>query len=230
MKIVLVAAAAVSGFLAVAGSARAADLVPESGYDWSGLYIGGQVGAQFLNGSVSDPGFVDPLSGDYSDTGFTYGGFLGFNHQIQAVVLGIEADLEGTSTNASTSFGEDVLSPVEGTAEIDLQGSIRARMGYAADNMLIYVTGGYSWASADLDFNYEFAPLADDSFSETLDGWTVGAGFEYGWENWSTRLEYRYTDYGKASSGIEDCCAGPPDSQVHDLETHTVRLGIAYRF
>jgi outer membrane immunogenic protein len=231
MKRVLYLATAMSGLLSVCGPSNAADPVTDTGYDWSGLYIGGQVGAQFLDGSVEDPGGVGFTTGEYDDTGFIYGGFLGLNHQFDSIVIGVEADLEGTTTDDTSSrFGFGANTDVRGTADIDLQGSLRARLGYAADNMLIYVTGGYAWASADFDYLYDAAPVADDSFSETLSGWTVGGGVEYGWDAWSTRLEYRYTDYGKASSGIADCCAGPPNGQDHDLNTHSIRLGVAYRF
>lgn len=231
MRKFLVTATALSGLLAITGSVQAADALTDAVYDWSGLYVGGQVGVQFLEGSVEDPAGVGFTTGEYDDTGFTYGGFLGYNHQIESIVLGFEADLEGASTSATSSrFGLGALTDIRGTAKIDLQGSLRARIGYAIDNMLIYATGGYAWADADFDYLLDAAPLADDSFNDTLEGWTVGGGLEYGWNNWSARLEYRYTDYGKASSTIVNCCAPPPNAQDHDLDTHTVRLGVAYRF
>ena len=38
------------------------------------------------------------------------------------------------------------------------------------------------------------------AISDTLTGWTVGAGCEHAWTNhFTTRIEYRYTDYGRAS-------------------------------
>jgi outer membrane immunogenic protein len=214
--------------LSVCGSANAADPAAYTAYDWSGFYFGGQVGTQSLDGSVEDPARQDASAGEYSGTGLVYGVLIGINHQSGSIVMGVEADLQGTSTDdTSPRFG---FNDVRGTAEIDLQGSLRVRLGYAANNILIYLTGGYAWANADFDYMWAGSPSADDSFSKTLNGWALGSGLEYGWDRWSARLEYRYIDYDRVSSDIVNCCADPPFSQDHDLDTHAILLGIAYHF
>ncbi|RUW97818.1 porin family protein, partial [Mesorhizobium sp. M2A.F.Ca.ET.037.01.1.1] len=46
--------------------------------------------------------------------------------------------------------------------------------------------------------HYEEGPTADSS-SHTKAGWTLGAGVEYAFaQNWTTRVEYRYTDSGSS--------------------------------
>ena len=70
------------------------------------------------------------------------------------------------------------------------------------------------------------APIVFD-YSETLTGWTVGGGVEYAFtDNLIGRVEYRYTDFGDAQSTIPLL---PGNAKV-DLDSHTVRLGIAYKF
>jgi outer membrane immunogenic protein len=55
-------------------------------------------------------------------------------------------------------------------------------------------------AFADIEHTYVFANTRFEGISSTRTGWTVGAGWEYGFTpNWSARLEYRYTDFGSYS-------------------------------
>jgi len=229
MKKVILASAFV---LALDGASQAADVTEPmpAGYNWSGFYIGGQVGWQWLEGDFEDPAYEGGIGTDYSDDGFVGGGHVGFNYQMDAIVLGVEADIEGVDGEAKATDTSSFDDTVTGRASIDLQGSIRARLGWARDNLLVYATGGYAWADGDFSYTLENTGVTDD-FSETIDGWTVGGGLEYGFsDNISTRIEYRYTDYSEASGDITKCCAGPPNAQDHDLDTHTVRLGITYRF
>ena len=93
---------------------------------------------------------------------------------------------------------------VTGTVESGVQGSVRARAGYAFGRFLPYVTGGVAIGSfytdaqvfgTDLDGVTNFA--ASGTKSATRVGWTFGAGVEYAVNNhWSLRAEYRYTDFG----------------------------------
>ena len=57
--------------------------------------------------------------------------------------------------------------------------------------------------------------------------WTVGAGLEYAFtQNWTTRVEYRYSDFGKftdnpaTDSGL--LCPTKPTTQA-------VRVGFSYK-
>jgi outer membrane immunogenic protein len=109
------------------------------------------------------------------------------------------------------------------------QGSLRARVGYAKDEYLIYATGGLAFAN--YDFDYTCCGLGfgiGDQFDETLLGGTVGGGvarqLHDGWVTW---VDYRYTAYEEASSGIVNCCAPAPNSQDHEMDTHAVRVGLS---
>lgn len=77
-------------------------------------------------------------------------------------------------------------------------------------------------------------------------GWTVGGGVDYQFlQNWTVRLEYRYTDFGTtkiASSGVATCtpanngtCEGIGNGAVSSSvkfreNMHGVRVGLAYEF
>ena len=79
------------------------------------------------------------------------------------------------------------------TAHSKWGGSIRGRLGYAADHALLYVTGGAAFVSNETSIPSTGITIGGD---DTRVGWTVGAGFDYAFtNNWFTGLEYRYSQY-----------------------------------
>jgi outer membrane immunogenic protein len=168
-------------------------------YDWSGVYVGVQGGYVWTS--------VDALGGDEDFNGGVLGGLVGWNTQHNNLVFGIEGDF------AHTWNDEDFAGVEVGT---DWQGSVRARLGYAFDRTLIYATGGVAFTRAYVDgFGFDE--------EEVLTGWTVGGGIEQAFtENWTARVEYRYSDYGSEDFGL-----GAGD---FDIDEHTVRAAISYKF
>jgi hypothetical protein len=89
---------------------------------WSGFYGGGQVGGDFHNVGFTNDGnatiaqfkSTDPVLaavainpmlplGNLTTGGLSYGGFVGYNYQIDDIVLGIELDLShAMSTTTAT--------------------------------------------------------------------------------------------------------------------------------
>ena len=66
------------------------------------------------------------------------------------------------------------------TLDTDLLATARARVGYADDNLLFYVTGGAAWLTADLSLDEKsedakFGPKDMSSF-----GGVAGLGMEWG--------------------------------------------------
>jgi anti-sigma regulatory factor (Ser/Thr protein kinase) len=99
-----------------------------------------------------------------------------------------------------------------------------------------------------LDNGKPFAPFerSDPDLTRSLEGsdlragWTAGGGFEYILEqNWSVRLEYRYTDLGEYSKsvpltsncGIGSCSSTATNAVINLHPTdNTVRVGLALGF
>lgn len=215
----LLVVTALSGFVAFAGSASAADPVVDLPHDWSGFYIGVQGGYGWgSDNNVVESGGIT-LEEDLE--GFVGGAHLGWNTQFDSIVLGIEADVEASSMDADITGGAD------NTAELDINalGSLRARVGYAMDTVLIYATGGLAVGDTD----YEISDgLATESFDDTAFGYTVGGGVEVAFtETLSGRLEYRYTDLGNESF---PSVLFPTDAFSADHDFHAVRAGISWNF
>jgi outer membrane immunogenic protein len=231
------AVALVSGLLLAPVSAFSADLggypggMKDGPYErpaiyaqWTGLYVGlqggylwGDAGHSFSNGAPSDNSDPD---------GFIGGGHIGYNLQSGSIVYGIEADIEGGDVGGSFTN----LTGLSSTGAVDLnwQGSLRARLGVVHGSMLFYATGG--WAFGDFDFSGGPAPgPACCGYSETLNGWTIGGGIEWALsKNLTTRFEYRYTDFGRASGDLAPGYVGV--IMPVELETHAIRAGLSYKF
>ena len=188
-------------------------------FNWTGGYVGLQFGYGWGDvNAISGPlGGFDQSYG-YSSDGIVGGAHAGYNFQMGNVVYGLETDLELTDQSSS---GIGSLGSTHQT-DIDWQGSLRARVGYAMDRTLLYVTGG--WAFADVSVSSESGLLRSTDYRN---GWTLGGGLEYAFSEMMTaRLEYRYTDYGVV--GFNSGAVGLKDET--DLTTQTVRAGISVKF
>ena len=216
----------------MSGYALAADAVvvespPEvsvvPAFNWTGGYIGGQVGYLWGEGDfVSEDGSTAESEPD----GWLGGVYAGYNYQFDNnFVIGGDADFAWTGADDSVS-AFDAAGAFIGTldSELDWEGAVRLRLGYAVDRFLPYVAGGVAFGRLSHDvFNGGGALLGSDD--DTSVGWTLGVGLEYAFtDNLIGRAEYRYTDFGDFDFAISDFTA------TTDLTTNDVRLGIAYKF
>ena len=197
-------------------------LVP-TGVNWSGVYIGGHVGAgwgdvdwsiletPFFNGADPKKDTAFPEGGRISHDieGWLAGGHLGFNQQFGRVVGGVEVSLSGgdieeedfNEHEVKLSSGEDHVVGVR--TEIDSLFMATVRIGHAWDRVLAYLKGGYASADVDIEGGEEFfngGVLEREgafSSSERHHGFTVGGGFEFALTNRVIfGLEYNYVDLG----------------------------------
>ncbi|WP_181313909.1 outer membrane protein [Phreatobacter cathodiphilus] len=195
-------------------------------FSWSGFYIGGQVGGVWYNDRtrelVTATGVATGFDQGFNTSGVTGGIHAGFNYQVKNFVVGLEGDLEASGVNGNYPVGNG-----NGWRfRSNFQGSVRLRAGVAVDRTLFYVTGGL--AVAQLRYGY-FSPTVIEYVSRTQAGWTVGAGVEYAvTPNWTARLEYRYSDYGRVSNA--SAVVFPGWTYRHNPRSHAVRVGVTYLF
>jgi outer membrane immunogenic protein len=218
---------------------------------WNGPYIGVSFGHGFgnLDGGITvlDPASVPYAHGplNYSvDAKDNFGGIqLGINRQIGQLVVGIEADVQTSDIAGSsrTSFAPPVIFPFTYSAatSIDWFTTLRARLGLASNDRLIYVTGGL--AVGDVNYNATYLITPNSAFAkvksnETQSGYVLGAGVEQSFaSNWSLKLEYQYINLGDQNAeGKLFFANGVPSGETvktsFDTEIHTVRIGLNYRF
>jgi outer membrane immunogenic protein len=190
------------------GAASAADLpiYPSSGvlpgtpslysraHIWTGLYVGVNAGGAFGNFSANSTfGGLSADLGSASASGFIGGGQVGAQIQYQHFVLGIEGDFQGSSQDHSDTFGGLGI-PVTVTESMPWFATVRGRLGWAVDNILLYGTGGV----AVVDGKLSASALGLTASTETSHiGWTAGAGVEWAFApHWSAKVEYLYLDSG----------------------------------
>ena len=189
-------------------------------YDWTGFYLGLQAGYGWSQvdqprGPIGGP-FTTPQP-DADGDGWLGGAHVGYNHQFDAILVGLEADIEWTNVEGDDGGGGGLTDAFE----FEWMGSVRARLGYAFERFLAYGTGGYAFMHGTSSNNL------GASDSATFHGWTAGVGGEYAiGERVSVRAEYRYTDFASETMVIPV----PGYGEKIDPDLHSVRLGFSYRF
>jgi outer membrane immunogenic protein len=156
----------------VATTALAADLsaqrtytkapAVEQVYNWTGFYVGGDIGAAGRNhdftSSFSQPDDTPNVQNNrFRDTSFAGGFHAGYNWQFASnLVVGVEGDWQSMRSNHSfcrqTAIGSDACQDNDlgfgsvsgGTNSI---ATARARLGWTVDRVMVYGTGGAAFAN-----------------------------------------------------------------------------------
>jgi outer membrane immunogenic protein len=182
-------------------AAPAAEYTEPAVKDWSGAYVGGT--ANWGHGQYD-------ATGGRSAAGFGGGLYGGYNMQSGNIVYGAEADINYGDNDAKNSARK---------MEQGVNGSVRGRVGYDLNPVLVYGTAGVAASSVKATGN------AGGSDKNTLLGWTAGAGAEaLVTNNVTARVEYRYSDYGSKDFNL------PGGKVSSGYDEHSVRVGMGVKF
>jgi len=226
------------------GVAKAADVPPMPPitapvYNWTGLYVGADLGGGWSKGSTDYAFSGTPIAGGSgSSNAFSSivgGTRAGYNLQTGGWVFGFEADVptarEGGSRAASSgcvsgscaglaqSFGE----------QLPWFGTVRGRVGLTpASGWLFYATGGLAYGPLLADGSA--VPAAPLGFSsDTNVGWTLGVGVEAALAgDWTWKLEYLYLKPEDANHVVS--VPGFTFTANGHAYDNLVRAGLNYRF
>jgi len=256
---------------------RAPVAAPIAAYNWTGWYAGGNLGYSwgrarsdfdvpdfaFITGTAAGTVNVPGFSGsDKANLNGVIGGLqLGYNWQTSSSwLLGIETDFQWSGEKGSRALSADPIafavsgegiaidSATNYTAKISWFGTLRGRLGFVADRVLFYGTGGFAYGNVKLsganttsvsvtDLVFLTGTTTTDfvtpfSASKTKTGWTLGAGVEgVSWWNdrWTWKAEYLYVDLGRLHTN-----AVMPSGDILAISTkftdHILRAGLNYHF
>ncbi len=190
------------------------DALAASTYDWSGIYAGlGLTASRFSDTDTLFPGFES--SGD----GANATAFAGINFQLDSWVFGVEADY----SRPNADF--DVLPAGYQSVEITEMASVRARIGFAVDKVMLYGTAGLGYAQADVTaFTGLAAPV---TVTTELDGFgaVYGLGIDYAiTNNVVIGLQYQHQDYNDFGKG------NTLPGQVIDAKFDSITARVIFKF
>lgn len=240
-------------------------------FTWTGFYAGVNAGYAWGRDTVtnasSDEGLQNSLNGLEAERvklksgGFTGGGQLGYNYQLSSgFVAGLEGDVEYVGPRRKRKLDNNFSFAPPGAdltfadadsyavrSSTDVLSTVRGRLGYAFDRILVYGTGGvaignvtnrYSLTSVetasrggtviDVDSSSSFAGHS----SQVKTGYVFGGGIEYALpptnftgNGVTLRAEYLHYDLGRQTL--------PQHTALYTKvrnEGDLVRAGVNYKF
>jgi outer membrane immunogenic protein len=235
-------------------------------FNWTGFYVGANFGGGWANDSITGSSSftsggattTSTFSGNNNYSGILGGGQIGANYEFpNNWVIGVEADVDGSNLSGSTSnCATNAAGTTVGCSAINTKindfGTVRGRLGYAANNVLFYGTGGWAWGQSSTTSTLTCtiaaggvcpggaAPLTGGSASAsttTTNGWAAGAGVEWAFNrNWSLRVEYLHLQFngigenfsstGTTGAGAFTATSTSSTNSSNDI----VRVGVNYLF
>jgi outer membrane immunogenic protein len=225
-----------------------ANYAPVVAANWTGFYLGGNLGAgtgrdrSVLTDTVSGNSELFNLAPD----GINGGVQAGYNWQAGNWVYGLETDIHASAQedNKTCLLTCSAAASLAYDAKLPWFGTVRGRFGYSIGSTLFYATGGFAYGGVKTDITASGGgvPAQTIPLSQTRTGWTAGAGIETPFTflglfgpNWTTKTEYLYVDLGKSTNGftLVGAPGGPgnaPGVLTTEVHEHIFRTGLNYHF
>lgn len=151
-------------------------------------------------------------------------------------VIGVEADFDGTGIGSSGALGDFAAGFPYGNgayvgvgSDIHYFGTVRGRLGFAFDRLLIFGTGGFAYADTS---SYVNSPTYGVSAYKNNfhTGIAYGGGFEFALtNNLLLRAEYLRLDLNKKA--IVNADNGSATYAIYERPVvDLVRVGLSYKF
>jgi outer membrane immunogenic protein len=221
-------------------------------YDWTGFYVGGNVGGHWGNDKISTTtdgagfGAAGALAIDAASPvtlhpdGFIGGVQAGYNLEGSGGVWGVEVDanwLGGSATRSLTNIPSIApLDVMTNTAQATFLSTFRMVWGTTllSDRSVLFLTAGFALETLKTtDTMSQLGVITSTSSSTLQPGLAAGGGFEYALtDNLSAKVEYLYVAIKRVNSNITPTVAGTPDviAVTHDYTDNIGRFGLNFKF
>jgi outer membrane immunogenic protein len=227
---------------------------PIAYYNWTGFYVGGNIGYSVGNDRIGQTlavpatGFTDVnfADGVVAPKGVLGGVQLGYNWQGgRNWLTGVEFDFQGASQqdkacgSLTCETASQAGTPLQETLNVEQKlqyfGTARARLGVVDDNVLFYVTGGGAYGRVNETTNVILnvgagasATFASSQITDNRFGWVAGAGIEAAlWGNWTAKVEYLYMNLGNLAANTSAVAVpGAPPIPATLTTTSSIRDNI----
>jgi outer membrane immunogenic protein len=237
--------------------------IASAAHNWTGLYAGVNAGGAWGSSDANTSTVYSNSGTSYftrdaipaiaavgaqhiNSSGAVAGAQIGYNWQVNNLLLGIETDFQyyGLKGSSTASGIYPCCAPsaftINSSVQSDWLFTARPRIGWAVQDWLIYATGGLAVGEVNGNFSFSdnFAAASESaSLLVTKTGWTAGTGVEYGALGpWTVKLEYLHVDLGTASVNSSNLATPaftfPMNPFTHsvDLRSDMVRIGLNYHF
>jgi outer membrane immunogenic protein len=180
--------------------------------NWTGFYIGANIGGAWSDNSWTDSRFLTNFGNNGNNGAFIGGGQVGGNYQIGQFVVGGEWDFDWAGSHNGPGVFIPGVGPVQISGHSRYITTVAARFGYAIDQWLVYGKAGGGWVGnnnlsvTDLTTGVSVSCGTFTNFTNcgnNSGGWLVGAGAEWAFApHWSLKFEYDYLGLGNRSFTI----------------------------
>lgn len=199
-------------------------------YNWTGCYIGANVGRGFAFEEYNDPLAVPPevFLGSHTAEGFIGGGQAGCDYQVGQFIFGFQGSGQAANLHSTHLALGDFYS-----TSVPWLATATARVGHTIiPNLIVYGQGGVAWTH-DHETKVDLVTgLLEGTADVTRTGWTVGVGGEYLiTPNVSVFADYNFMDFG-TNRTIYTTPDIPPAFFPLDIkqQVQTARVGVNVRF
>lgn len=240
-------------------------------FSWTGFYIGGHLGwhrtddgsylvapndaatIAFWNTACVTGGSCNPNHGGAKGDGAIGGLQAGYNWQMSNWLIGVEADISG-STSGATHFNQELNTALVGpsnswrsiaTTNVEWVSTVRGRLGVLlSPTFLAYITGGLAvagverdWSQAYTNGNGSFNGTTYGRSKTTETGFALGAGAEWALGHKVTLgAEYLYVGLGSqrfgatfVTGGVSSITNSNFTVRGGDIDNHIARLKVNFK-
>jgi len=199
-------------------------------YNWTGCYVGVNIGGAWGSTTVTDVNTGATVSPNNS--GFAGGGQIGCDYQAGQWVVGFRDLIDGTSMSTSAAFSHPGFGG-NGTANsnVNWYDTLTVRGGYLVQpNVLLYAQGGAAGSQGNVNFLNAAGTQIGQVSGNSQTGWTVGGGIEWMFmPHWSTFIEYDFMGFGTRSATFTACAAACVNTSAK-ADIQNVLVGVNYKF
>ncbi|QPF92417.1 outer membrane protein [Bradyrhizobium commune] len=209
-------------------------------YDWSGFFVGVNAGYGLGRDPTSSNDVLFGSTSNFSigPQGVLGGVQAGYNWQSGHVVVGAEADFQGSAQRDSVCVSRCLINfpGFNAASQIDESlswfGTVRGRLGWAQGPALFYLTGGLAYGRVENTVTRSETANPTQTFrvGQVNTGWTAGVGMETGIAHgWSVKAEYLYVDLGSITNSYIYGFFVVPETVSSNIRDHVFRVGLNYR-
>ncbi len=208
---------------------------------FGGFYVGGNVGwvAEDRVWTDRDSWLADFTSADAvgslyrTNSGVMGGVQAGYNWQCGCSLLGIEADWNWGSLKKSRDYSIGRTGTLTIEDKTQWFGTIRARAGVIANDLLLYATAGAAFAQLKTNWTGGVVGEALETFSHKHTQWglAAGAGAEWALNDWiSVKAEGLFLKFPERTRSDFSVISAATDRFSFNDTMWLARVGVNFRF